>query len=180
MKLAILGSRGIPARYGGFETFAEELSVGLSRRGFDVTVYCQTAERRPTERYKGVTLVYVPLPKLKRLEQVMWDARCLWMARRQFDVVFMLGVPGSFMCWAPRIHGAKVWISTDGMESKRMKWNFVQRTYLQVAEALAVLLSSDVIADSEEIAGLLRRRRSEEHTSELQSLRHLVCRLLLE
>lgn len=158
MKLAILGTRGIPARYGGFETFAQELSIRLVASGVDVTVYCQSNSARPDEEYRGVKLKYVKLPGLGPFDQMLWDAKCFCLARGKFDVVYMLGVGGAFTAWVPRLWGSQVWISTDGVEWRRTKWNLVQRSYLMLAEALSVMLSSRVIADSRVIAGYLKRK----------------------
>src|SRR3954470_21713920 len=66
MRIAILGTRGIPANYGGFETFAEELSTRLAARGHDVTVYCREKHSAPT--YRGVSLVYRPTIRHKYLD----------------------------------------------------------------------------------------------------------------
>ena len=89
MKIAILGTRGIPARYGGFETFAEKLSIGLSARGFDVTVFCESAESPAPDVFQGVKLRYVSAPSHGPLQTILYDLRCLWEARRGYDVVYM-------------------------------------------------------------------------------------------
>src|SRR6185436_14149610 len=68
MRFAIVGTRGIPARYGGFETFAEELSARLAARGHLVTVYCRS--RAPQNPYRGVYLQYLPAPHYKYLETI--------------------------------------------------------------------------------------------------------------
>src|SRR5258707_13756488 len=90
MKLAILGARGIPARYGGLETFAEQLSVRLVARGNEVTVFCESREN-PSEQYKGVKLRYVPVRRLGPLSTVLYDAERLGQSRSGFEVVFSLG-----------------------------------------------------------------------------------------
>src|SRR5882724_11675616 len=68
MRIALLGTRGIPANYGGFETFAEEISTRLAARGHDVTVYCR--ERFPEPRYRGVRLQYLPTIRHKYFETI--------------------------------------------------------------------------------------------------------------
>ena len=82
MRLAILGTRGIPARYGGFETFAERLATGLCARGFEVTVFCEATKPSPPAAYHGAKLRYVSSPALGPLSTILYDARCLWSARR--------------------------------------------------------------------------------------------------
>jgi glycosyltransferase involved in cell wall biosynthesis len=158
MKVAILGTRGIPAQYGGFETFAEQLATRLVMMGIDVTVFCPADSPRPETIYRGVTLRYVRSRRLKQFSEVVWDVVCFWAARRGFDVVYMLGVGAGFAAWIPRIFGTVVWINSDGIEWKRSKWSFPQRAYLALAEGLSVLFASRIIADSAAIATYLRAR----------------------
>ena len=158
MKLAILGTRGIPSRYGGFETFTEEIATRLASTGIDVTVFCPTDSPKDDDDYRGVKLVYVKVPKYGPFEQILWDAKCLYLAKNGFDVVYVLGTGGSFAAWIPRLSGSQVWMNTDGIEWLRAKWNFWGRAYLMVSEALAVLFSNRIIADSHAIADYLRKR----------------------
>ncbi len=158
LKLAILGTRGIPAHYGGFETFAEELAVRLVSRGASVTVFCPAHSPKDDETYRGVTLRFVTVPALGKYSEMFWDAICFCKAGRQFDVVYMLGLGGAFAAWVPALFGATVWINTDGIEWKRTKFTRPQRAYLAFAEALSVLLATRIIADSAAIAAYLRKR----------------------
>jgi glycosyltransferase involved in cell wall biosynthesis len=158
VRLAILGTRGIPARYGGFETFAEQLATRLARSGISVTVFCPSPEPKKDETYKGVTLKFVKSPSLGKYSEMMWDAKCFCIARRTFDVVYMLGLGGAFAAWVPRAWGVKVWVNTDGVEWKRSKFTMPQRGYLALAEALSVLFASRIVADSGAIAEYLRGR----------------------
>jgi glycosyltransferase involved in cell wall biosynthesis len=158
IRLAILGTRGIPARYGGFETFAEQLSTRLAARGVEVTVFCPTLLPKSDERYRGVRLKFVRFPSLGKYSQMIWDARCFWVARRSFDTVYMLGVGGSFAAWIPRLFGARVWINSDGVEWKRSKFTWPQRAYLALAEGLSALFASRIVADASAIAEYLRER----------------------
>ncbi len=158
MKLAILGTRGIPARYGGFETFAEQLAIRLARSGIDVAIFCPTNCRKNDVSYQGVTLKYIKSPPLGKFSEMIWDAVCFWVARRDFDVVYMLGVGGGFAAWIPRIFGSAVWINPDGIEWKRAKWTLAQRAYLAIAEALSVLFATRIVADAAAIEEYLRKR----------------------
>ena len=157
-KLAILGTRGIPARYGGFETFAEELATRLAARGVDVTVFCPSTIPKNNETYRGVTLRFIQFPQLGKYSEMVWDGRCFCAARRGYDVVYMLGLGGAYAAWVPRVLGTEVWVNTDGIEWKRTKFSMPQRTYLALAEALSVFFATRVIADSSAIADYLRRR----------------------
>ena len=158
MKLAILGTRGIPARYGGFETFTQELSARLAANGVDVTVYCPTKSPKLDDEYCGVKRRYVKLPRLGPFDQMFWDAKCFCLVGGKFDVVYMLGMGGAFAAWVPRLSGSRVWINTDGVEWRRTKWNLLQRSYVMLVEALSVLFSSRVIADSHAIEKYLHQR----------------------
>ena len=158
MKLAILGTRGIPARYGGFETFAEQLATRLTKRGVEVTVFCPARTHKSDETYRGVTLRYVESPCLGSLTETVWDTKCFWAARRDFDVVYMLGVGAGFAAWIPRLYGSAVWINSDGVEWQRAKWTPLQRTYLALAERISVLFASRMVADAGAVAEYLRKR----------------------
>jgi glycosyltransferase involved in cell wall biosynthesis len=156
--LAILGTRGIPARYGGFETFAEQLAIRLAEKGIHVTVFCPSDGAKADTVYRNVTLRYIPSTPLGKFTEMIWDARCFWAARRGFRVVYMLGVGASFAAWLPRVYGSHVWINPDGIEWKRAKWSLPQRIYLALAEALGVLFASRIIADANAIAQYLSRK----------------------
>lgn len=158
IKLAILGTRGIPARYGGFETFAEELGTRLAASGVDVTVYCQTTLTKADETYRGVTLKYVKLPGFGPFDQLLWDAKCFFLVGGKFDVVYMLGYGAAFSAWVPRLAGSCVWVNTDGIEWRRAKWGFLQKLYLLASEAMAVWFSSRLIADSKAIENYLQTK----------------------
>lgn len=157
MKIAILGTRGIPAEYGGFETFAEHLSVGLVQRGHEVTVFCELGDQRPSQ-FKGVRLKYVKTRKVGPLTTLLFDVTCLWQSRSAFDVVYMLGYGASALCWLPRVFGAQVWINMDGLEWARAKWSRVARLYLRCAEAIAMMTPNRIIADAASIKANLQSR----------------------
>lgn len=158
MKLAILGTRGIPARYGGFETFAEELAVRLANRGVDVTVYCEAGQEDAPESHKGVRLEYIPSPDFGPLTTILFDIRCLIDARKRFDAVYMLGYGVSAFCFIPRIYGSNVWINMDGIEWGRAKWGLAARVYLKAMEAFAMYSPNRIIADAQGIKGFLEGR----------------------
>src|SRR6476660_5726774 len=104
MKLAILGTRGIPANYGGFETFAEELSTRLAARGHQVSVYCR--ERHPESRYRGVALHYLPTIRHKYLDTLAHTfVSTLHLLTHRVDVaLYCNGANAIFTPW-PRLFG---------------------------------------------------------------------------
>jgi len=154
-RLAILGSRGIPARYGGFETFAQEIATRLVDSGMDVTVFC---ENGGPPKYENVQLTYVPAKRLGPLTTVVFDLRCLWRARKGFDIVYMLGYGSSLFCFLPRLWGSSVWINMDGIEWRRSKWTLPARTWLKVMEWFATKTASRLIVDADAIGEHLRSR----------------------
>jgi glycosyltransferase involved in cell wall biosynthesis len=159
MRIAILGTRGIPSRYGGFETFAEQLAIRLVERGHEVTVFCEAA-MDATYEYRGVRLRHVPRSNVGPLSTVLFDGVCLWEARSSFDVVYMLGYGASGLCWLPRLWRSQVWINMDGLEWARKKWGPMARWYFRFAETMAMWTPSRIVADAAEIKEVLRSRHS--------------------
>lgn len=159
--LAILGTRGIPANYGGFETFAERLAHGLVARGHEVTVFCQGKTPSTRTMPDGVRLVTLSAGD-GPLGQVIFDVRCSFRVRKGYDVVYMLGYVSGPFVGIPRLFGVPVWLNPDGLEWTRSKWSSfggVGRWLFRLAEKLAVAAASLVVADSQEIAAYHRRTR---------------------
>ncbi len=154
MKIAILGTRGIPANYGGFETFAEELSTRLAARGHSVTVYCRShhTDRRVRE-YRGVRLVVLPTVRSKYLDTVVHAMlSSLHAAREKFDAVLYCNAITAPFCWIPkRMTGARTLLNVDGLERNRRKWNVLGQAAYAVAERLSTKLPDAVVTDAEVI-----------------------------
>lgn len=158
MKIAILGTRGIPARYGGFETFAERLATRLVELGHSVTVFCESGSDTRPDIYQGVKLEYVASPQVGPLTTILFDLACLWRARRDFDIVYMLGYGTAFFCFLPRLWGSRVWINMDGIEWARAKWSLPARLYLRLMESIAMWTPNRIVADADAIRVHLERR----------------------
>lgn len=161
-RLAILGSRGIPARYGGFETFVEEVSKRLVPMGVDVTVFCEGSGDGQLREYEGIRLEYVPANAPGPLRTLMFDLRCLWRARRGHDVVYMLGYGAALFCFLPRLFGSKVWINMDGLEWKRSKWGGLARFWLKFMEGLAFRTANRLVFDNDALRVSISERRGAE------------------
>lgn len=157
MKLAILGTRGIPAQYGGFETFAEELSTRLAERGHQVTVYCR--ERHPDRVYRGVSLVYLPTIRHKYFDTVFHTflSTLHLLAHRQQAALYC-NAANAIFTWMPRVFGMPVALNVDGIERKRKKWNRIARAWYLVSERLATFCPSAVVTDADTIAAYFRER----------------------
>lgn len=157
LRIAILGARGIPASYGGFETFAEQLATRLAARGHQVTVYAEGGEHPVADTvYQGVRVRTRRRPRWGAASVLAYDCACLWDARRGYDLVYMLGYGAAWACWWPRVFGVPVWINVDGLEWARSKWGRVARIYLRLMEWVSSWAATRVIADAQAIADRFR------------------------
>lgn len=163
MKIAILGTRGIPARYGGFETFAEELSKRLAERGHEVTVYCR--ERHSEAVYQGVRLRYLPTIRHKYLDTLThtWLSTIHVLFRRQHALLYCNGANAIFT-WLPKVTGMPSVLNVDGLERKRKKWNALAKLWYLGSEWLSTWCPSAVVTDAEQIAGYYARRYRKQTT----------------
>ncbi len=150
MKFAILGTRGIPAGYGGFETFAEELSHRLAARGHAVTVYCRSRYEQPS--YRGVRLVYLPTIRHKYLDTVAHTfVSTLHLLTHRQDAVLYCNAANAVFTALPRLFGIPVALNVDGLERKRRKWNRLARAWYQFSEWLATFCPDTVVTDAHAI-----------------------------
>lgn len=158
MKIAILGTRGIPGTYGGFETFTEELSTRLVKKGIEVTVFCYKKSIYGEPEYKGVKLLYVKKPKFGHLSTIFYDLFCIFKALRGYDLIYMLGYSTGLFFWIPRLFKKPLLVNMDGLEWKRAKWPTYGKIYLKLTEWLAVKFATLIIADSENIKYYLKSK----------------------
>jgi len=147
VRIALLGTRGIPANYGGFETFAEEISTRLAARGHRVTVYCR--ERFSEAAYRGVRLQYLPTIRHKYFDTVAHTCvSTLHLLGHRADVaLYCNGANAIFTFW-PRILGMPVALNVDGSERRRKKWNRVAKAWYLVSEWLATFCPTAVVTDA--------------------------------
>ena len=162
MNLAILGTRGIPASYGGFETFAEELSTRLAKRGHRVTVYCRAhsvAYRPDGDVYRGVRLVFLPTIRHKYLDTVAHTFLSVFhVAGRDEHAVLICNAANSLLSWIPRVAGQKTLVNVDGLERKRRKWNALGRAWYAMSERLSTFLPTAIVTDARTIQNYYRER----------------------
>jgi glycosyltransferase involved in cell wall biosynthesis len=150
VRIALLGTRGIPANYGGFETFAEEISTRLAARGHQVTVYCRERSSQPV--YRGVRLQYLPTIRHKYFDTVAHTCvSTLYLLAHRVDVaLYCNGANAIFTLW-PRMVGMPVALNVDGIERKRKKWNRAAKAWYLVSEWLATFCPTVVITDAHTI-----------------------------
>ncbi len=150
MDIAILGTRGIPANYGGFETFAEELGVRLAARGHKVSVYCRSANyREKMDFYKGVRRVTLPSVHTKYFDTLSHTlCSTLHFMLRGADIAYYCNSANACFTWMPRLRGAKVMLNTDGLEWERAKWNWAGKNFYKFSEHLAARFPNQLVSDS--------------------------------
>ena len=166
MKIGILGSRGIPNQYGGFEELAEHLAEGLVAHGHQVTVYNSSRHPYKEKEFKGARIVRIPDPEgwLGTAGQFLYDMMAMWDTRKQkFDVLLQLGYTSSSVWWWLHPRKTKVVTNMDGLEWKRTKYNPLVQRFLRYAETLAVHHSHLLIADNPAIEEYL----NEKHKSQV-------------
>lgn len=162
MKLAILGTRGVPPNYGGFETFAAELGTRLVQRGHDVTVYCR--EEGPAT-WNGIRRITLPAIGHKYFETVSHTfLSALDALKRDFDAILLCNAANAFVLPLLRAARIPVAINVDGIERKRRKWNLLGRAVYATGEAFSVSFSSAVVVDAHVIADYYRANYGVEAT----------------
>jgi hypothetical protein len=165
VRFAILGTRGIPARYGGFETFAEELSTRLAARGHSVTVYCR--ERYGEPEYRGVRLQYLPTFRHKYFDTIAHTALSTFHVRG-YDALLYCNAANALFTWIPRMRGMPVALNVDGLERNRKKWNWAAKSWYRMSEWLATWMPNAVVTDAQAIADYYRERYRRERVFPLR------------
>lgn len=153
MNIALLGSRGIPGRYGGYETLMEELAVRLVERGFQVTVYCRShSTPRSLTSWRGVRLVVLPTVRTKYLDTpVHTFLSCLHAAREPFDAALVVNSANALFVPILQASGIPVALHVDGIEKRRAKWGPAGRAVYALSERLACVLPDVLVTDAEVI-----------------------------
>ncbi|HEY0888143.1 MAG TPA: DUF1972 domain-containing protein [Nocardioides sp.] len=157
MRIAMLGTRGVPACYGGFETAVEEIGQRLVGSGHEVTVYCRGSADRPTH-HLGMDLVHLPAVHSRSVETLSHTALSVahLLAGPRHDVAIVFNAANAPFLPALRARGIPVAVHVDGLEWRRAKWNGAGRHYYRTAECLAVRWADALIADAEGIADYYR------------------------
>lgn len=157
MRVAFIGTRGVPASYSGFETCVEQVGRRMVERGHDVTVFCRTTHyRQRPPSYLGMKLRYLPAVKEKHLETLSHTALSTLRLRRQTAIVCM-GVGNAPVVRTLELRGRKTVFNVDGADWQREKWGRFARWYLRTCEGLAAKGKSIVVADAEAVQQYYRR-----------------------
>lgn len=149
----MVGTRGVPAAYGGFETAIEEIGARLAERGHSVTVYCHGAARPRRREWRGMRLVHVPRLTLKAAETLSSSAAAsVHLAFTGADAAFVFNAANAPFVPLIRSAGIPTAVHVDGLEWKRDKWSGAGRRYYRWAERRAVRVADALIADAKGIA----------------------------
>jgi len=161
MNVAILGTRGIPASYSGFETAVEQITSRLTARGHRVSVYCRPHVVDPKIReWKGAQLVHLPTVRNKYLDTFVHTLLSSVHAARRTkpDVALFFIAGNSPLCMITRLAGIPTVINVDGLDSDRRKWNRFAKSYLRAAERLSPRMATRAITDSHAVAAIYEQR----------------------
>lgn len=153
MKIALLGIRGVPNCYSGFEVCAEEIASRLSQKGHSVTIYCRRRYFSPAYKaHKNIKLIVMPTIKNKYLDTfihtLISTAHLLF---TNVEIAQYFGVGNSIFTLLPRAFGKKTFINVDGLDWTRKKWPYLAKLYLRFSAFLATILPTDLITDSRKI-----------------------------
>lgn len=152
-KIAVIGTAGVPARYGGFETLAHNLVGQLSKK-YELHVYCSTdgyAKEERSAEFNGAKLHYVPF-KANGIQSIIYDVISIFHALKYANTLLILGVPGCALLPLVRLFtGKRIIVNIDGLEWKRDKWNGAAKAFLRFSEFMAVKFAHTIVADNKAI-----------------------------
>lgn len=149
LRIALMGTRGVPSSYSGFETCVEQLGRRLVERGHDVTVYCRKHHISYSEpTYKGMSLVKLGTVQNKYLDTIVHSfISSLHALTQNYDIALYFIAGNSPVSWIPRIVGTKTILNVDGLDWEREKWPFIAKKYIQLSELLATKLPNMYLTD---------------------------------
>lgn len=152
MNIAIIGTRGVPANYGGFETCVEHVSKFWAESNHDVLVYCRKNHyENKLKTYNGCTLRYITSFKTKSLDTLTHTFFCcldVIFKRKKYDHVHLYNCGNSIFLPLLKLFGKKVIVSVDGIEWKRAKWGTIAKTVHKIGERLSVMFADEIITDN--------------------------------
>ena len=156
----MLGTRGVPASYSGFETCVEELGSRLVQRGHEVTVYCRSHHiKYEGPSYRGMRLTRLPSIRNKYLDTIVHTfLSTVHASFQRYDIALAFIAGNSLACWIPRLARQKVILNVDGLDWKREKWPTLAKKYIQLAEYLATIFPHAIVTDSRRVQEYYRTR----------------------
>jgi len=152
ISLSIIGSRGIPAKYGGFETFVEKLCLGLPRNQYSITVVCDAEQRKTMSsefKLENVNLVYSRFYKQKN--PLMFYLESVFLGIRSSSIIYCCGAGAGYFSFIPKFFGKTFIVNPDGVGWKRAKWNLLIRSALRSLFRASSIFSEYIVCDSRAI-----------------------------
>ncbi|MGN0282541.1 MAG: DUF1972 domain-containing protein [Prevotella sp.] len=152
-RIAIVGTQGVPANYGGFETLVENLIGEFKSQDVEYTVFCSAKDyKTKMKTYKGAKLKYIHFLHANGIQSIPYDILSLLRCIHGYDTVLLLGVSGGlFLPVFRKLFKKKLIVNIDGLEHKRAKWGLLARTILKLSEKMAVRYADVIIADNKGI-----------------------------
>lgn len=164
MKIAIIGTRGIPAKYGGFETFAEEISKRFAKEGNITFVYGRKKyyeENEMNPEFNGVKTIYLKSVDIKQIETISHTLFSFihFILKNKPDAVILCNVANVFIIPFLKFFHIKTLINVDGLEWKRDKWNWFGKSFYKLCERIAIMFAKrSIIVDSKEIGRYFKNK----------------------
>ena len=148
-RIAIIGTQGLPANYGGFETLVENLVRYNQLDRVSYTVFCSSRDLNTKfSNYKGARLIYLPI-HANGIQSIIYDIFSMLLSVKGYDCVLVLGVSGClFLPVFKMLSSCKTIVNIDGLEHKRAKWNKLARIFLRFSEKIAVCFADKIVADN--------------------------------
>lgn len=156
MHLNIIGTRGLPAAHGGFETFAEHLSLYLVKQGWTVNVYCQDDDNvyvdGTQDEWRGITRTHFAGNRSGPVGTIEFDWKCVKHVLGESGIDLVLGYNTAVFCLLERFKGRRILMNMDGIEWKRSKWGAASKAWFFINEVMGANVAHVAIADHPEIA----------------------------
>ena len=162
-KVAIIGTQGVPANYGGFESLVENIIGDNCSEGIEYTVFCSSLDKDSSlKKYKGCHLRYVPL-HANGMQSVPYDMLSMMKAMHGYDTIVVLGTSGClFLPFFKAFSHSRIIVNIDGLEHKREKWGKMARFTLRCSERSAIRNADVIIADNKGIANYVKETYQKE------------------
>ncbi|MBI2431720.1 MAG: glycosyltransferase [Candidatus Hydrogenedentes bacterium] len=152
MKIAILGIRGVPAKYGGLETCAEEIGSRLASRGHDVTCYCRKGEDDTLAEYRGIRRIILPSLRYTITDTYTHSLfACCHVVTQRPDVILAFNPAISTLCIIPKLFGNAVVLNPNGFDWRRPKWGWFAKRFIYVSAFVAAKLCDKLIIDAKSV-----------------------------
>ena len=152
LKIAILGIRGVPAKYGGLETCAEEVGARLAARGHDVICYCRTGEDDDLKSYKGIRRITLPSMRYTATDTYTHTLlACIHVLTQKPDVILAFNPAISTLCIIPKLFGHAIALNPNGFDWRRPKWGWFAKRFIYISAFIAAKLCDKLIIDAKSV-----------------------------